>query len=151
MGRGGKSGEGCGGVEWKGEGVKGWRSRGGGEKGEGKGKQTNKKRCERARERENKNNVPSFGDSLGSHHSGVRGRLIAVGLNLHATGDTADGLHPGEISHVDKGVVEGRKNVRNAKDVLSLSGVGEVGTVLLDDLGCFSLLLLSLQQNTQTR
>merc|ERR1711991_805554 len=60
--------------------------------------------------------LASFGDSLGGHHSGVRGRLITVSLNLHATSDTADGLHPREISHVDEGVVEGRENVRDAKD-----------------------------------
>lgn len=32
------------------------------------------------------------GDVLGSQHGGVGGGLVTVGLDLHTTGDTADGL-----------------------------------------------------------
>ena len=32
------------------------------------------------------------GDVLGSQHGGVRGRLVAVGLDLHTTGDSGNGL-----------------------------------------------------------
>ena len=32
------------------------------------------------------------GDVLGSQHGGVGGGLVTVGLDLHATGDTGDGL-----------------------------------------------------------
>jgi hypothetical protein len=32
------------------------------------------------------------GDVLGSQHGGVRGRLVTVGLDLHATSNTGDGL-----------------------------------------------------------
>lgn len=32
------------------------------------------------------------GDVLGSQHGGVGGGLVTVGLDLHATGDTADGF-----------------------------------------------------------
>ena len=43
---------------------------------------------------------------LGGQHGGVRGGLVSVGLDLHTTGDTGDGLLTGEIGDVDEGVVE---------------------------------------------
>jgi len=38
---------------------------------------------------------------LGSQHGGVGRRLITIGLDLHATSDTADGFATGEIGDVD--------------------------------------------------
>lgn len=40
------------------------------------------------------------GDVLGSQHSGVGGGLVTVGLDLHATGDTVDGLTATGITQV---------------------------------------------------
>jgi hypothetical protein len=39
-------------------------------------------------------------DILGSQHGGVRRRLVTVGLDLHATGDTGDGLTATGITQV---------------------------------------------------
>jgi hypothetical protein len=36
--------------------------------------------------------LATSGDVLGSQHGGVRGGLVTVGLDLHTTGDTADGF-----------------------------------------------------------
>jgi hypothetical protein len=59
-------------------------------------------------------------DVLGSQHSGVRGGLITIGLDLHATGDTGDGFAAGKIGDVDEGVVERGKDTGNAEDKLAL-------------------------------
>lgn len=59
-------------------------------------------------------------DVLGSQHGGVRGRLVAVGLDLHAAGDTGDGFAARQISDVDEGVVEGGEDAGNAEDELAL-------------------------------
>lgn len=40
------------------------------------------------------------GDVLSSQHGGVRGGLVTVGLDLHATGDTADGFAATGITQV---------------------------------------------------
>jgi hypothetical protein len=40
------------------------------------------------------------GDILSSQHGGVRRRLVTVGLDLHATGDTGDGLTATGITQV---------------------------------------------------
>lgn len=84
-------------------------------------------------------------DVLGSQHGGVGGGLVAIGLDLHSTGNTADGLtatgitqvSPGttkslsrpavpysrvdepEIGDVDEGVVEGGEDTGNAEDELA--------------------------------
>ena len=50
--------------------------------------------------------LAALGDVLGGQHGGVRGRLVAVGLDLHAAGDTGDGFAARQIGHVDEGVVE---------------------------------------------
>ena len=42
------------------------------------------------------------GDVLGSQHGSVGGGLITVGLDLHATSDTDDGLAAGKIGDVDE-------------------------------------------------
>mmetsp|Transcript_5018 Transcript_5018/g.12749 ORF Transcript_5018/g.12749 Transcript_5018/m.12749 type:complete len:215 (+) Transcript_5018:100-744(+) len=64
-------------------------------------------------------------DILRGKHRRVGGRLIAIGLHLHATSNTADCLFPREISHVHESVVEAREDVSDAEDVLALAGVGE--------------------------
>ena len=40
------------------------------------------------------------GDVLGSQHGGVGGGLVTVGLDLHATGNTGDGLTAAGITQV---------------------------------------------------
>lgn len=54
------------------------------------------------------------GDVLGSQHGGVGGGLVTVGLDLHTTSDTGNGLAAGQISHVDEGVVERGEDAGNA-------------------------------------
>lgn len=71
-------------------------------------------------------------DVLGSQHGGVGGGLITVSLDLHTTGNTADGLTTREIGDVDEGIVEGSKDVGNTKDELSLTDLGTKGDVLLN-------------------
>lgn len=39
-------------------------------------------------------------DVLGSQHGGVGGGLVAIGLDLHSTGNTADGLTATGITQV---------------------------------------------------
>jgi len=85
-------------------------------------------------------------DVLGGQHGGVRRRFVSVGLDLHSTGDSGDGLLAREIGDVDEGVVEpGRQwvefadkwsharseDVSNAKDVLTLGDLGAEGNSLL--------------------
>ena len=59
-------------------------------------------------------------DVLGSQHGGVGGGLVTVGLDLHATGDTRDGLATRQIGDMDKGIIEGRKNTGHSKNELAL-------------------------------
>jgi hypothetical protein len=61
------------------------------------------------------------GDVLGSQHGSVGGGLVTIGLDLHATGDTADGLTAGEIGDVNEGVVEASKDASNTEDELICS------------------------------
>jgi hypothetical protein len=63
-------------------------------------------------------------DVLGSQHGGVGRRLVTVGLDLHATGDTRDGLATRQIGDVDEGVVERGEDAGNAKDELALADLG---------------------------
>ena len=60
------------------------------------------------------------GDVLGGKHSRVGGGLVAIGLDLHATGHADQGLLAGQIGDVHEGVVEGGEDVGNAKDQLAL-------------------------------
>jgi hypothetical protein len=62
-------------------------------------------------------------DVLGRQHGSVWRRLVTVGLDLHATGDTGDGFAARQIGDVDEGVVEGRENAGNAEDELALDAV----------------------------
>ena len=63
-------------------------------------------------------------DVLSGQHSGVGGGLVSVGLDLHAAGDTADGLTPGQVGDVHEGVVEGGVDVSHAEDQLTFLDLG---------------------------
>lgn len=99
------------------------------------------------------------GDILGGQHSGVWGGLVTIGLNLHATSDTGDGLTAAgitqvslwtfhqvyymnlrerirssgvyirKIGNVDKGIVEGSEDTGNAKDELACETVSSLSFV----------------------
>ena len=87
-------------------------------------------------------------DILSSQHSSVGRRLIAISLDLHATGDTDEGLAAREIGNVDEGVVERGKDVSNTKDLLASGDDGLVGELLLLLLG---LLLGGLRRTKQRK
>ena len=57
-------------------------------------------------------------DVLGGQHSGVGRGLVPVGFDLHPSGDPADGLTAGQVSHVDEGVVEGGVDVSHSENQL---------------------------------
>lgn len=44
--------------------------------------------------------LAAVGAILGGHHGGIGRRLIAISLNLHSSGDTADGFLAGQIGDV---------------------------------------------------
>lgn len=67
---------------------------------------------------------------LGGKHGGVGRRLVVVGLDLHTTSDTRDGLTAREIGDVDESIVERGKDAGNAKDKLALAGLQAKGNVL---------------------
>merc|ERR1719402_637754 len=69
-------------------------------------------------------NFASLRDILSGQHGGIRGSLVSVGFDLHASGDAADGFAPGEIGHVDEGVVEGGVDVGDAEHVHALFHLG---------------------------
>jgi len=79
------------------------------------------------------------GDVLSSQHGGVWGGLVTVGLDLHATGDTADGFAAREIGNVDEGVVKRGEDAGDAENELAFANIGAEGDVLrngtLDLLG----------------
>jgi len=88
---------------------------------------------------------------LGGHHGGVRRRLVTIGLHLHTTGDTGDGLTTGAIGDVNEGIVEGGVHVRDSEDIvagrvvdrhlaLNRSIVGDFGSSLLRSHLCRNLL-----------
>lgn len=49
---------------------------------------------------------PSRGSRGSETHGSVGRRLVTVSLDLHATGDTGDGLLARHVGDVDEGVVE---------------------------------------------
>ena len=55
-----------------------------------------------------------LGYILGSQHGCIR-----IGLYLHYTGHLADGFLARKIGNVDKGVIEGRKNMADTKYIFS--------------------------------
>lgn len=73
-----------------------------------------------------------LGDVLSGQHGSVRRGLVAVSLDLHATGDTGDGLTAREISDVNEGIVEGGVDVRDGEDILALTDSGAKADDLLD-------------------
>ena len=77
----------------------------------------------------------------------VRGRLLTIGLDLHAAGDARVGFSSGQIGNVNESVVERGLNVADTENVLSvLARLGVGGTVVghLLLLGLVSSLLLVL-------
>ena len=75
---------------------------------------------------------------LGSQHGVVVRGLVAIGLDLHATGDSAKSFTSGQIGDVDKGVIEGSVDVGHAEHLLTFANLGSEG-----DLNLFKLVLLS--------
>jgi hypothetical protein len=80
------------------------------------------------------------GNILGGQHGGVGGSLITIGLDLHASGDTGDGLTTGQIGDVDEGIVEGGEDVGNAENLLITTDLGTEGDVFLNLGGGLDLL-----------
>jgi hypothetical protein len=62
--------------------------------------------------------LASSSNVLSSQHGSVGRRLVTIGLDFHATGDTADCFAAGEIGDMDKGVVEAGKDAGDAEDEL---------------------------------
>ena len=83
-----------------------------------------------------------LGNILGSQHSSVGRGLISVGLDLHSSGDSADGLTSGQVGHVHERVVEGGVDVGHAEHELT---VLHLGSQL--DLDLFLCFLLSLTRS----
>lgn len=74
-------------------------------------------------------NEPGRDYYLGGQHSGVGRGLVTIGLHLHASGDTGNGLTAGQIGNVDESVVEAGIDVSHAKDNLSLLDLGAKGNL----------------------
>lgn len=72
---------------------------------------------------------------LSSQHGSVRRRLVTVSLDLHTTGDTADGFATTQIGDVDEGIVEGGEDTGNAENELAISGQRAESDVLLSGSG----------------
>lgn len=62
-----------------------------------------------------------LGHILGSQHGCIWRGLISVSLHLHPTSHSADGFLARKIGNMDKGVIEGCKDVADTKHILSLS------------------------------
>ena len=73
-------------------------------------------------------------DVDGSEHSGIRGRLITISLDLHSSSDSGESFASREISNVDEGIVEGSEDVSNSEDAGSRGDLGDEGDLLGDDL-----------------
>lgn len=56
------------------------------------------------------------GDVLSGQHGGVRGRLVSVGLDFHATSDSDNCLTTGKIGDVDEGIVERGEDVGDSEN-----------------------------------
>merc|ERR1719350_1193713 len=68
-------------------------------------------------------NLDLLSHVLSGQHSGVGGSFVPVSLDLHASGDTGDGLATGQISHVNESVVEGSEDVGNTEHQLALANL----------------------------
>lgn len=75
-----------------------------------------------------------LGHILGSQHGCIWRGLLSVSLHLHSTSYMADGFLAREIGNMDKGIIEGCKNVADTKYILSFSHL----TSKADDLFFFS-------------
>jgi hypothetical protein len=64
---------------------------------------------------------------LGGKHRRVWGGLIAIGLDLHASGNAHHGFSSREVGDVNKGIVEGGKDAGNAKDFFAFLADWQVG------------------------
>lgn len=58
---------------------------------------------------------------LSGQHSSVRGSLVTIGLDFHASGDTGDGFLAGQVCHMNEGVVEAGIDVSHAENNFSLT------------------------------
>jgi hypothetical protein len=67
---------------------------------------------------------------LSSQHGGIRRRFITIGLDLHTTSNTGDGFTAREIGDVNKGIVEGGKDVSNTENELTFTDLGTEGNLL---------------------
>ena len=78
-------------------------------------------------------------DVQSGQHSGVGRGLLSVGLDLHAAGDSGEGLPAGDVGHVDEGVVPGGQDVADGEDVVVSDVLGTQGSGwhVLGDLGAF--------------
>jgi hypothetical protein len=74
-------------------------------------------------------------DVLSSQHGSVGRRLVTVSLDLHTTGDTADGFATTQIGNVDEGIVERGEDTGNAENELAISGQRTERDVLLGGSG----------------
>ena len=74
-------------------------------------------------------------DVLGGEHGSVGGALIAISLDLHTTGDLADGLAAGGVGDVNEGIVTGGVDVGNTVDEGLSLNVGTVTDLLVVVLG----------------
>jgi len=61
-----------------------------------------------------------FGNVLGGKHSGVRGGFVAVGLDLHSSGDPYQRFSSRQIGDVNECVIERGKQVGNTEDFFSV-------------------------------
>merc|ERR1719198_2802850 len=85
--------------------------------------------------------LASDGNVLSGQHGSVRRGLVTIGLDLHTTGNTGDGLLSGEIGDVNEGIVEGSEDVGNSENQFSFlnvraEGGGGGGSSSCDFFGC---------------
>lgn len=69
----------------------------------------------------NANLLTLGGNVLGSQHGGVWGGLVSVGLDLHTTSNSGDGLSTGQIGDVDESIVEGSVDTGNTENLGTVS------------------------------
>merc|ERR1712233_244182 len=63
--------------------------------------------------------LASSSNVLSGQHSSVWGGLVTVGLDFHASSNSADGFAAGEIGNMYEGVVEGREDSCDAENKLA--------------------------------
>ena len=60
--------------------------------------------------------LASRSNILSSQHGSIWGRLVTIGLDFHATCNSANGFAAAEISDMNKGIVEGCEDACHAED-----------------------------------